>query len=213
MGLVSDYEEAVPNRCYGLTGFWGLSSPGRASVDILIGMDNKLLEQYVQAKLSTYDIAAATGKSQSTVRYWLKKYGLKTSPYKTKRQCLVCEKVCATTRAKYCSNGCQNEAQYNKYILEWKLGNVSGNMSSGRNLKLSNHVRRFIREKHGEHCSICGWNERHKITGKVPTNVDHVDGNPYNTSEDNLRVLCPNHHSLTETYGALNKGNGRKMGL
>ena len=27
--------------------------------------------------------------------------------------------------------------------------------------------------------------------------------------EDNLEVLCPNCHSLTETYGSLNK-NGRK---
>ncbi len=64
-------------------------------------------------------------------------------------------------------------------------------------------------EKYGERCSECGWNERHPITGQVPLTVQHIDGNWRNNREENLILLCPNHHSLTENYMNLNKGQGR----
>jgi len=40
--------------------------------------------------------------------------------------------------------------------------------------------------------------------------IEHVDGNPYRHKEENLTLLCPNCHSLTATFGGLNKGHGRK---
>lgn len=36
------------------------------------------LKQYIEQGLSTYEISKATNKSQTNVRHWLKKYGLKT---------------------------------------------------------------------------------------------------------------------------------------
>lgn len=57
---------------------------------------------------------------------------------------------------------------------------------------------------------LCGWNEVHTITGKVPIQMEHIDGNSTNNRLENLKLLCPNCHSLTPTYGALNKGSGRK---
>jgi 5-methylcytosine-specific restriction endonuclease McrA len=56
----------------------------------------------------------------------------------------------------------------------------------------------------------CGWDEIHPITNKVPIQLDHIDGNSENNSLQNLRLLCPNCHSLTPTFGILNKGNGRE---
>jgi 5-methylcytosine-specific restriction endonuclease McrA len=56
----------------------------------------------------------------------------------------------------------------------------------------------------------CQWNKKHKITNKVPIQLEHIDGDSKNNSLDNLKLLCPNCHSLTDTYGALNKGKGRK---
>ena len=47
-------------------------------------------------------------------------------------------------------------------------------------------------------------------TGVAPLVADHIDGNWRNNTESNLRLLCPNCDSLTLTYAALNKGNGRK---
>lgn len=50
-----------------------------------------------------------------------------------------------------------------------------------------------------EVCSECGmgttWNGK-----KLVLQVDHVDGNWYNNLLDNVRFLCPNCHSQTETF-------------
>ena len=43
----------------------------------------------------------------------------------------------------------------------------------------------------------------------LASNLEHIDGNSENNSLDNLKLLCPNCHSLTPTYKNLNKGNGR----
>ena len=40
--------------------------------------------------------------------------------------------------------------------------------------------------------------------------IDHVDGNSTNNELTNLRFLCPNCHSQTETYCGKNKNNGVK---
>lgn len=64
-------------------------------------------------------------------------------------------------------------------------------------------------EKFGEKCSMCLWSKRHEVTGKVPLEIDHIDGNSENNSETNLRLLCPNCHALTPHFKNLNKGNGR----
>ncbi len=64
-------------------------------------------------------------------------------------------------------------------------------------------------ETYGELCSRWGWNERNPRTGRVPLAIDHIDGNWQNNREDNLRLLCPNCHSLTDTYMNLNRGKGR----
>jgi Zn finger protein HypA/HybF involved in hydrogenase expression len=65
-------------------------------------------------------------------------------------------------------------------------------------------------DKYAEKCSNCGWNQKHPVTGHSPLEIDHIDGNANNNNEANLRLLCPNCHSLTVTYKNLNKGNGRK---
>ncbi len=41
--------------------------------------------------------------------------------------------------------------------------------------------------------------------------IDHIDGNSDNNSEENLRLVCPNCHSLTSTYCGTNRGNGRNI--
>lgn len=71
------------------------------------------------------------------------------------------------------------------------------------------HIRRYLMELHEEKCSVCGWGERNPRTGRVPLHVDHIDGDARNNRPHNLRLLCPNHHALTETYGNANRGNGR----
>lgn len=59
-------------------------------------------------------------------------------------------------------------------------------------------------------CSLCKWSEVNPFTGKSTCQIDHKNGNASDHSFNNIQVLCPNCHSLTHNYGALNKGNGRK---
>ena len=121
--------------------------------------------------------------------------------------CKRCGKILKYWGPKFCSHECHVEQRYLDYIERWRVGKEKG----GSWASISNYVRRWLIETKGEKCEVCGWNERHPQTGRVPVEVDHTDGNPLNHSENNLKLLCPNHHSLTPGYRALNKGNGRKQ--
>lgn len=93
------------------------------------------------------------------------------------------------------------------YIRKWREGTESGLQSIGI---VNRHVKRYLREKYGNKCCLCSWSKPNLKTGVVPLVADHIDGNWRNNKEDNLRLLCPNCDSLTPTFAALNKGNGRK---
>ena len=94
-----------------------------------------------------------------------------------------------------------------EYIERWKKGLETGNKGE---FYISNYVRRYLFNKYNSKCAKCGWGEINQFHGKIPLTVSHKDNNYKNSVEDNLELLCPNCHSLTEFYGARNKGNGRK---
>ena len=62
-------------------------------------------------------------------------------------------------------------------------------------------------------CCQCGWGKINKTTGRIPLEIDHIDGNFKNNNLINLRLLCPNCHSLTATFKNSNKGHGREFRL
>lgn len=127
-------------------------------------------------------------------------------PKKPRRNCKHCGQPVNFVESVYCSNKCQKEFQYQDYIERWKQGLESGTIAE---CVVSHHVRRYVLERDGEQCSECSWNRRHPVTGKVPLEIHHLNGDHLDNSEANLVLLCPNCHSLTPTYRALNKGNGR----
>ncbi len=117
------------------------------------------------------------------------------------RVCLVCA---ISLRGKgrylkYCSRICEYEAKRNVRFL---------NVEKGVN-KSSRTIKAYLINMHGDCCMECGWNKINPITNKVPIELEHIDGNSNNNDLNNLKLLCPNCHSLTATYKALNKGNGR----
>lgn len=122
--------------------------------------------------------------------------------------CLECGKTPKRNSYKYCSNICQRSFEYHTYISEWKEGKRIFNTKN-----VSRFIKRYLKETFGEKCSICGWQQKHPVTGNVPLEVDHKDSNPSNNSIDNMRLLCPNCHSLTPNFRNLNKGKGRSWRL
>ena len=129
------------------------------------------------------------------------------NPKKPRTPCLNCGKEPAYAGYKYCSNKCQLAFQRQQFIDKWKNGKVHGLNSLGL---VSVNVKKYLREKYGNKCCLCGWSKINPKTKLVPLVADHIDGNWKNNIESNLRLLCPNCDSLTSTYAGSNKGNGRK---
>ena len=126
---------------------------------------------------------------------------------KPKKKCKNCGQILDNRQKKYCNNKCQQEYEYREYVQKWKDGIVNGVVGQ---YAISKYIKRYLMEKYNCKCSKCGWNERNEFTGNIPLEVHHKDGDYTNNDEDNLDLLCPNCHSLTETYKAANKGQGRK---
>jgi len=49
------------------------------------------------------------------------------------------------------------------------------------------------------HCEECGW-ARRTIKGYLPLELHHVNGNPRDNRLENLKILCPNCHSMTDNH-------------
>jgi hypothetical protein len=56
-------------------------------------------------------------------------------------------------------------------------------------------IKKGIKENKCEECHITDWNGK-----SLNMQLDHIDGNPHNHLLENLKMLCPNCHSQTETF-------------
>ena len=120
-------------------------------------------------------------------------------------KCLNCGKSCNN---KYCTNECQLEYQWK---LKKKEIEESGHFTNGiaNDQKARRTARRYLIEKYGNKCSICGidhWNNK-----PLTLIVDHIDGDVTNTSIDNFRLICPNCDSQLPTFKYKNRKNCKRI--
>jgi 5-methylcytosine-specific restriction endonuclease McrA len=57
-------------------------------------------------------------------------------------------------------------------------------------------------------CELCGWAEV-SLDGRIPVELDHINGDHHDNRLENLRILCPNCHSLQLTHRGKNKNKVR----
>ena len=97
----------------------------------------------------------------------------------------------------YCNNQCQNDYENKQRLNEWMDGK---NFIRQGGTSIPQWMRKHLLENANHQCSECGWGELNQYTNTVPLDIDHIDGDAYNNMVDNLRVLCPNCHSLKKTF-------------
>lgn len=87
--------------------------------------------------------------------------------------------------------------------MNWNKDNFSADFSlNGR----GNHKQVLIIER-GHICECCGLSEW--FGSKIVLELEHSDGNNKNNVKDNLKLLCPNCHSLTPTWRGRNINTGK----
>jgi hypothetical protein len=113
---------------------------------------------------------------------------------------------------KCCSQVCFQAYIKMQEIERWLRGTWDG--CTAKNKELSKRIRDFLLDNCNYKCEKCGWSGINMYSGNTTLQIHHKDGDYQNNIKDNLEVLCPNCHSLTENNGSLNeKGKGRRIRL
>lgn len=128
------------------------------------------------------------------------------SKKKTKILCLHCNKEASVWKhssAQFCSYQCSADYKTDKYIELWLKGEINGTYSEGSaEGLLHKRIKKWYKDNITK-CEVCSsdniWNGQ-----KLNFEIDHIDGNRRNNHFSNLRYICPNCHSQTETFRAKN---------
>lgn len=133
----------------------------------------------------------------------------------TQYNCLVCGSTFLhkhSSKNVYCSVTCAGKGKKIKsgeLVNLWLQGQMENELTYyGPNNTIILPIRNYLIQKCGNKCEKCGWDIVNKFTGKVPLQINHIDGDSTNNAPRNLEVICPNCHALTENFGV--RGKGRK---
>lgn len=92
----------------------------------------------------------------------------------------------------------QNLPNETKEKMKWNKGICNADFSYGGK---GPHKLVLIQER-GHRCEEC--KNTHWLGSSIVLELDHIDGNRFNNTRENLRLLCPNCHSLTPTWRGRN---------
>ena len=122
------------------------------------------------------------------------------NPHVIKKIAHICENPNCdrlTKNKKFCSKKCEGN---NKKLLKIERF-LNGELND--DCVRDETIRSFLIERQDGVCLTCGiepvWNSK-----PIVFIVDHIDGNYENNSPDNIRAICPNCNSQSETFSGRN---------
>lgn len=186
-------------------------------------MDEEILNTLCNERLTVQEISDRTGRKMSVVRYWLRKFNLKTNPICYNNKVTDEELLDAYNKAgsihgifkilgKNGSGG--SFYHYKKRLIRLgmdfsnmnaEMGRKLGALKSARNSNLEslknredrarrNSLNTFLKNNNiEEKCGICGITEW--LGKKLVLHIHHKDFNKLNNTLDNLIYCCPNCHN------------------
>ena len=113
--------------------------------------------------------------------------------------CLICNKKLDRSQKEYCSRECSGISTRRDTDKRIECGLVHKR----------DRLKRYIIERLGEVCSECGqkpeWNNKPLVL-----QLDHIDGDSDNNFPSNIRLVCPNCHTQTDTFTSRGYGPKKK---
>lgn len=167
--------------------------------------------------ISNREICLQVGVSSATVSYHAKKIGLAKGhrPTYDWRAVQVDIDDGMSVRDAVVKYGFAKDS-YSKAVTSGRLRprkriahmTLSELFASTQNRRTTSHERRCFRslliaDGTPDACALCGilhWHGK-----KLCLDLDHIDGNPHHNVRNNLRLLCPNCHSTTDTWRGRNR--------
>jgi transposase-like protein len=181
-------------------------------IDVMDEPKHDLVLALLRSGHTYQEIAERTGLAKATISYHAKKQGLARQRARPRYDW---DKVQAYYDAGHTVRECAAHFGFNKstWSSAVKQGRVKARHASDqflarlkRGAKLTRvHVKRRLIAVGLliEECATCGireWRGR-----PLALEIDHINGDRHDWRLENLRLLCPNCHSQTETYGGRNR--------
>lgn len=155
---------------------------------------DEIIKMYVNEKLTCKQIGQKFKMRPSPVAWFLEKNGVQIRKGGQQKG------YPGTTRGKKFT---ERTIAYNTQLIE------SGEYKKQHEACIRKNIRRYLINKHGHKCQICGLAEWRGQT--IPLVCDHIDGSAKNCELENFRVICNNCDAILPTYKGKNRGKGRKL--
>lgn len=177
-----------------------------------------LKKLFLEEKKSYEAIGKIYNCTGTTIKKVLKKLGFKLKPKRkinpketfnkgikrTKKICKNCGKELTNLNSDFCCLECFHEFRH-KLAYDDFLKHPEKYSRADYSPKA---FKKDILEEQGNVCAICGckpfWNGKNLVFV-----LDHIDGHASHNYRDNLRMICPNCDSQTDTFKSRNKNGER----